>query len=500
MKNKIDKVHKGFIETAENVSVTLGANGGLGLFTNEYQGLPPIVTKDGISIARRCFPTNKYKALGASLAREISAKSLFIAGDGTTTSLVLAKSLLSLAKEDFNPKVSRGIEIAKEEALKELKKLSKPTDEKAVKSIATIATNNNKELGELLLEAYKFTGANGNIDVEENVDNNVTTLRRSKGMRLPAGWKHPFLTTNTSTATFEAEKAKVLVYEGNIGTDNAQEIVENFIDKYRKEPIVIFCEHISDDVTARIVTHFRNKQLNICVVEAPYYADQRQEILSDIALYTGCEVHVQGVSKEFTVGEVKKITIEKGFTSIQQDTVSDKVKERAEELKKLLPKSDEKEFLRKRISYLEGDAATILVGSYHDIERKEIFDRVDDAVRSVKSSLESGWIAGGGSALAFIANKLKQTFADESVQRGYDAFKHTLYSVMEQICKNSNIESDEFVSAAKEKYGEGFNAVKYEKSNLIKDGVIDSTKSAETAIINSVSVVNLLLNVKTVIV
>lgn len=498
--NNSNKVIEGFNLVADAVGSTLGAHGGLALITNPFQGASPIVTKDGITVAKHIHPKNRERALGASLAKEICAKSLQIAGDGTTTSLVLAQALMKNLLDKFNPDVAKGVEMACEDTLKELRELAQKTTEKDVKAIATIATNNDSGLGELLLKAYIDTGGAGTIDVEKNPDSRTTTVRSSNGMRLNKGFKSPYLATNIANLSYEASDVNILVYEGNISIDNIDKIgVFLNTKKADKEPILIICENVSDDVVNNIAEIKNRLTWPICIVEAPFYADQKKIILSDIALYSETEVFVQGVSKEYAFGKLSKVIIDSNSCTLMQDSVNEKVKSLVEDLKLQINLAEEKDFVQKRIDNLEGSACTILVGGDSDSEVKEKFDRIEDAVRAVRSSLTSGWVAGGGSALSFISGKIKSTSKNEDVLLGYEALKNALQSPLRKLCENSNVNCEEYLQAAKGKYGVGYNAATNKESNLIKDGVIDSLKSIETALINSKSVVNLLMNVKVVI-
>lgn len=519
--NDNSKVIEGFLAVAEAVSLSVGYNGSLALMESEFQPAPPTVTKDGISIARRINFRNKEKNMGAILAKQAANKTLIKSGDSTSTTLVLAKSLIENCKKNtpsyiaptedeprfldyfhFNPKVKEGIEIAAEEATTLLKKLSRKTDEKAVKAIATISANNDKELGEILLKAYQATGDSGIIDVQENFDNPFTTLKTASGFSFKKGWKSPFLITDQKKATWEGKNTSLIVFDGHISPLNGQFIADALIKRKSETEdanFLIVCERIAEETLMLIVDNFNRGQLKICVVEAPDYDNKRKAWMEDIALYANTEVYVQGNSTEITFGTVERVVVDVDSTTLFQENVSENVYNKITDLKGQLENSPEKDFIQKRISALSGKAATIHVGHSMSEGVQEKKDRVDDAVCAIKSSLDGGWVAGGGTAFVFVSGKMNKQFTDKDVQFGYDALKYSLTSVMRTVCNNSGVRSTDHIISARDNYGIGFNAAKMGKSNLIKDKVIDSTKSLSIALENAKSVVSLLLNVQIVI-
>jgi len=503
--NNSEKVLEGFIATCEAVGMSMGYNGGFALMQNSLIDMPSI-SKDGITIARSVTFKDKQKNMGAMLAKQASARTLANSGDSTSTTLVLAKYMLQNTSH-FNPKVLEGINIACAEVEDKLAKLAKPVDEDAIKAIATISANNNKELGDILLKAYQATGREGVIDVSQDFDSTITKLRVSNGMRLDKGWKSPFLITNEETAVFEAENVSVLIYEGHITPLNAAEVADALkkqMDKVKETQevanFIIFCERIADDTVLNLVDrHQVIRNFNITVVESPLYDNMRKAIMADVALYTNGTVYVQGTTETISFGLADKVIVDANSCTFIQKEVSQEVKDKVVQLKMQLETTPEKEFIQKRITGLEGVAATIVVGAQTPVENTEKFHRVEDSICAVRSSLAEGWVAGGGTAFSYIAGKMKKKFANEEIQFGYDSLKKTLDSILIQICENSSVEYNQYLESSKKKYGMGYNAAKNKQSNLIKDNVIDSAKSLRIALENSKSVVNMLLNVKVVI-
>jgi len=499
--NNTSKVIEGFVECCKAVEASMGYNGGVALMENHFQPAPPRISGDGITIARAVNFKNKEKQMGCILAKQASAKTLVLSGDSTSSTLALSRALIEATYKDgvsnFNPKVKEGIEIATNEAVAKLIKLSKETDEKAVKAIATISADNNEKLGELLLEAYQATKESGTINVEKNEDNPVSFLKISNGFSFSKGWKSPFLITDPQRAVFDQKDVNVLLYEGYITPENAQQI-SNFIVEKASEPIVIVCERIVDETLARIIDNHQRGQLNICIVEAPEYDVKRTAYFSDIALYCNTEVFKQGISQELQFGKVDKVVIDQGSTTFIQNEVPEAAKEKLEALKGELVTTSEVDFIQKRISSLSGVSATIYIGHHMSEGADEQVDRAQDAVCAIKSSLAEGWVAGGGSAFAYISHRMNKKFKNEDIQFGYEALKKALLSIIKVICENSKVEAVPYISAAKKSYGQGFNAKKMKQSNLITDKVIDSTKSLRVALENAKSVVELLLNVRIV--
>lgn len=512
--NKTDKLFEGFFQSCDAVAASMGAEGAFAIIANEMGA--PTVTKDGVTISKSIFFNNDHKNLGAFFCKQASAKTLVQVGDATTTTLVLAKGIVENTWKQydsiggvvpvnvetnkhgeyhFNSKVREGIEIAQKEVEKQLKSISLPAETKDILNIARISANNDETIANLVLEAYEAVGASGTIDVQENYEDAKTFVKLSQGMRFDRGWKSPFLTHENGV--FESENVNILVYEGNITTANAQDIA-TFLEQKRHEPILLVCEHITDDVMLNVEDMHRRKVLNICVVEAPFYAEQRKEILQDLALYTNTEVFIQGTTEKMSWGKASKVIVEQNNTSIIQDKVSDKVSDKLEKLKESLETAAEKDFVQKRISNFEGKAAIIMVGGTVEAERREKKDRVDDSVGAVMSAVEEGIVSGGGSSLVYISSNMKDTFKDEDIQFGYDVVREAILAPYQTILTNAKVGYEQYIEASETLY-QGYNVKTRQIENLHKSGVVDSVKGIRVALENAVSVSNLLLNTKVII-
>lgn len=504
---------EGFNLACDAVKASLGSEGGLALMWNPTDVLSaPVFSKDGISIAKMLQHKHPEVNMGITLAKQISAKSLVENGDATTTTLVLAQAVLKNTKKTyldrkgwwflakaslsseyfFNKKVEKGINIACEEVFEQLKNIAKPTSDEDMQKIATVSANNDTFIGKMVAEAYKETDIVG-FDRHDKVS---TELKISNGMRLSNGWMSPFLVNNQSKAVFDAEDVNIICYEGYLEGDNA---ISEALDSMQNEPILIIAERFSDDIILKLADLLERRVLNVCAVQCPEYDNKRRALLADIAIYTDGEVFLRGTSTKVFAGKAKKVTVSGNTTVILPEAVTEKTQQRIQELKSQAEDSSEKDFLLKRAQNLQGSSATILVGAVTHEEKNELYDRVEDAVCAVKSAKEEGWVAGGGSTLAYISNKMNQTFENEDVQFGYNCIKNAINSVFKTVCENSRRDYTSYIAAAQKEYGKGYNAHTDEISDLIKDGVIDSARSLRLALSHAASVAKLLMNVKVVI-
>lgn len=484
---------QGFFAVADAVGQTLGSEGGYAISHNDFDN--PDITKDGFSVAQKIHFDNKFKNTGAILAKQVCATTLVKSQDSTSTAIVLAKAITKQMLPRFNKKVEKGVEEAYKEVLVHLDVLAKEMDDDSALKIATISANNNKELGEIVFNAYKVVGKNGIINVGQH-DKEKTELKVFKGMKLDKGFMNPYFITNQQTAAFEAEDVLVIVYEGHL--DNDQDVLE-CIQNNSNKPILLIAERFSDDVILNLVSHHQRKAVNICCVQAPEYDIKRKAILEDLALYTSGEVFLQGTSKTVVTGIAKQVTVNESNTSIVVEKATKEVLEKVENLKSQLENVVDKDFIKQRIQGLEGASATIYVGGTTPVEKKERFDLVEDGVGAILSSMKEGWICGGGTTFVHIGGLMNQNFDNDDVQFGYDALKKAIKAPFNQICSNANRNGKKYLKQI-DKYGLGYNAITDEVSNLIDDGVIDSKYSIRVALENAKSIAVLLLNVKVVII
>lgn len=501
--NNKDRLLEGFLETCTAVGLTMGSEGSFGIYESEIMSLP-IVTKDGISVAKNMYFPDKHKAMGNYLAKQVAAQTVKLVGDATTTSLVLAKAivegvlekrgLFSKPENNYNKKVERGFEYALEEIKLNLSFLAKETKPSDIKKIATISANNDESIGEMILEAFNAVGKEGIIDFREDKDKVSTSLSLTNGMLLNKGYVNPLL-RNTDNGNFESEKTLVVVYVG-YEAGKSEEIL-NFFNKTKGKSVILITERLQDEDFIRRIAGVNQNGFDITIIEAPFYDVQREVVMEDVAIYTGAEVFVQGTSKEIVHGEVDRLVVTHNSCSLIRDTPSKGVGDRIKSLEVELKDSFQSDFIKRRIQLLQGIAATVVVGGITESERKEVYDRVEDAIHAVKAASEEGWVAGGGSTFLNISNSMDAKFSDKDAQYGYDIIKNAIKAPFKQICQNANRNPKKYAKKCKE-YGLGYNAVKDEVSNLIEDGVIDSKKSLRVSLENALSVSKLLLNIKVV--
>lgn len=505
-----DKLFEGFNNVCSAVSRTLGSEGKLAVLENPDGIQPPIVTKDGVSVAKHITETDRVRSLGNRLAKQASARTLLEAGDNTTTTLVLAQALTnSIKSDDFNKKVEMGFDIAHEEAQRLLKRYSKKVNPAVLKSIATVATNNNKELGELIADAYTEAGGDqGFITYTKNYKLPKTRMTVTDGFKLNRGLSHPSCVNDQNRGIFDSTlNDKPTVVISYIGWHPEDSIVDKYIrTNYKTKNIVLVLERSPNskliDLAHQITLH--KGSLLITEMASNLTESEREQILRDIAMFTGGEVFVQGKSTELLPGTVSSVRADNSYTTIVPNLKAPGVDEELEKINKRLAEIESgdnttngisEHFLKYRKSMLGGKSVNIEVGGDNDIMVNEIFDRVDDAVRAVDTAMDGGYVAGGGSTFAHIYAKMNSSFDNKDVQHGYDTFKEALLAPMKTICKNSRRDAEAHLYRAFQDYGFGYNGTKDETSNLVKDKILDSKKGLSVALKNAKSTAVLMLSI-----
>lgn len=482
--NKTDKMLKGFFKACTAVEATLGAEGRLAIIEDDFV---PFVTKDGVTVAKHLFSEDRQENLGMFFAKQAALKTLAASGDSTSTTLVFAKALAKANKNYFNSRVKSGIEKGIVETIEQLKNLAKWTTDDDLFNVAKVSANNNEDIAQVVFEAYKAVGKDGIIDVEQNENSTVTSYAVSSGLKFNKGWKSPFFINNQKSLSWENSDVRVVLYEGIVSVHNINDIAKG-LTPIKDKPILLMCDRIEMDAENIMVDTFRSGKLNICIIEAPHFADERSMFFKDMAMYTGGEVFQQGLSTEYKFGTADKVIIEQNTTSIVQKQINQTTLDYCEDLQDA-----------KRKAVLLGKAAIIKVGAVTGIEGGEVFDRVEDSVAAVKSAVEEGVIAGGGSALVYIANKMTTVFDDEDEQKGYNSVKKALYSPFKAILKNAKTEHKQFKPQIEASYGVGYNVKSRQIENLIEKGILDSSKSIRIALENAKSVVSLLLDTSVIV-
>ena len=482
------RLDRGFLKACDAVVTTLGAEGKLALLENPDTNVPPIVTKDGVTVMSRIRFTDKIENFGALQAIQGALVTLERAGDSTTTTAAFMQGFIrNLRRKKFNKKVEKGIKIALEEVKEWLQNLSFKTTDEDLKQIIKVSVNNDEKLAKVIFEAFQKAGETGTVEIVNNKTATETQFIEQNGMHLPRhGYASRHFTSGVAGLTFDKENVGVICAAVWEKDNTIVQTVKNFhLQNGKSTPLIVFIERPNSVFTEEMIKHKEN-QNNICVVALNGYEPKEGEIyLNDVALLTGAKVYNPYHEKpELVIGLADKVVVTFNTTTISVDNPPKEIFETLEELETATKKDEE------RIKRLKGKIVIIEVGGMNELQRKEEFDRVEDAVASVKSSKEEGFIVGGGATLAFIANNMVAKQKTKEIQRGYDLVKVVLKQPFIKILENANRNTKQnwwefwrkdYLKHCNE-YGFGYNAVKDEVTNLLDDGVIDSKKSIRVAI------------------
>ncbi len=482
------RLDEGYLLVCDAVATTLGGEGRLSLLENLNVNLPPELSKDGIKTASSIRFKDKVLNFGALQAISAAARTLQFSGDSTTTTLVFAQGFLrNIKKELFNKTVERGIEKGFQEAIAWIKELSKPVDRALLVRIATTSANNDAELGLKIVEAYDKVGYDGIVEVRKDYASSKTEVISQNGMKINKGYLSPFFINNQHKGVWEAEKVLVVSLEAWQSDDN----IINFIKAKRRDedsnlqPILFFMEKENGEFKEKLIELIQANQIDACLVVAP---DGHNELMcttniKDVALFTeGISYHPK--HKEVVWGYADSVIVDFDKTTIVRKKVSKEVEQQIKELK---AKEKQDEFTKERIQRLEGVSCLISVGGNSVNDVNEIFDRVEDALSSVKSAVPEGYIAGGGSTLLYIADKMDTKLGNKDEQLGYELIKKVLQEPAKRILVNANRKQGgwfgkDYFLCARHLYGHGYNAKTDRISNLLEDGIIDSAKSIRVAL------------------
>ena len=508
------KILKGVRTLASAVKVTLGPKGRNVVIDKSYG--PPQITKDGVTVAKEIELEDKHENMGAQMVKEVANKTADKAGDGTTTATVLAEAIYSEGLRNVtagaNPmEIKRGIEKAVKEITAELKKLSKPIqDRKEIAQVATISANGDAEIGEIIAKAMEKVGKDGTITVEE-AKGFETTLDVVEGMNFDRGYVSAYFMTNTETQECILEDVYILLYEKKIAAiKEFLPILQAVAETGR--PLLIIAEDIEGEALATLVVNRLRAGLKVCAVKAPGFGDRRKAILQDIAILTGGEliseelgIKLENVTLDM-LGRAKKVVIGKEDTTLVEGAGDKKeIADRIALIHRQIEESTsdyDREKLQERLAKLAGGVGIIRVGAATEVEMKEKKDRVDDAVHATKAAVEEGIVPGGG--VAFIRcipalEKLATTLSgDEKV--GVEIIIKAISWPIRQISENAGKEGSIIVQkvALMSTY-EGWDALNDQFGNMLKMGIVDPTKVARLSIELSASIAALLLTTEATI-
>jgi chaperonin GroEL len=491
---------------ADVVKVTLGPKGRNVVLEKSFGS--PLVTKDGVTVAKEIELEDHFQNMGAKMVKEVASKTSDMAGDGTTTATVLAQAIYregyKVVAAGVNPMdVKRGIEHAVEEIVKELKKMSKPVKEqKEISQVGTISANNDATIGNIIAEAMNKVGKEGVITVEE-AKAIETSLEVVEGMQFDRGYISPYFVTEPEKMETVLEDPFILLYEKKIsGMKDLLPILEQAAKTGR--PLLIIAEDVEGEALATLVVNKLRGTLKCAAVKAPGFGDRRKAMLEDIGILTGGKAIFEDVGIKLEkmriedLGRAKKVVIDKDNTTIvegagQASAIEGRIKQIRAQIDETTSDYD-REKLQERLAKLAGGVAVIKVGAATETEMKEKKARVEDALHATRAAVEEGIVPGGGVAYLRCLPALKKIKLDADRQVGVDIVVRALEEPIRQIAQNAGKEGSVIVERVKQEKGAfGFDADKEDYGDMIEAGIIDPTKVVRFAIQNAASVASLLI-------
>ena len=488
------------------VKVTLGPRGRNVIIEKSFGS--PLVTKDGVTVAKEVELSDKYENMGAQMVKEVASKTSDVAGDGTTTATILAQAIYregsKLVAAGYNPMdLKRGVERAVESIATELKKMSKPTkDPKEIAQVGTISANNDETIGNIISEAMSKVGKEGVITVEE-AKGMETTLEIVEGMQFDRGYLSPYFVTDPERMEVTLEDPYILIHEKKISNMKALLPLLEQIARSGK-PLLIVAEEIEGEALATLVVNKLRGTLHCCAGKAPGFGDRRKAMLEDIGVLTGGKAIAEemGIKLEAVqltdLGRAKRVVIDKDNTTIidgagKKADIEGRVKQIRAQVEETTSDYD-KEKLQERLAKLVGGVAVINVGAATETEMKEKKARVEDALHATRAAVEEGIVAGGGVAYIRAAKVLDGLKLDHDQQAGVDIVRKALYEPAKQIAINAGQDGGVVVDKIKNGKGNfGFNAATEEFEDLIAAGILDPTKVTRVALQNAASVAGLMI-------
>ena len=499
---------------ADAVKVTLGPKGRNVVIEKSFGS--PRITKDGVSVAKEIELADKFENMGAQMVREVASKTADRAGDGTTTSTVLAQAIVregaKAVAAGMNPMdLKRGIDLAVEAVVSDLKTRTKTlTTNAEIAQVGTISANGERDIGEMIAHAMEKVGNEGVITVEEakGLD---TELDVVEGMQFDRGYVSPYFVTNAERMTCELENPYILLHEKKLsGLQPLLPVLEQVVQSGR--PLLIVAEEVEGEALATLVVNKLRGGLKLASVKAPGFGDRRKAMLEDIATLTGAQVVSEdlGIKLETvtlaTLGSAKKVTITKDDTTIVDGSGKKAdIEARCAQIKAQIEETTsdyDREKLQERLAKLSGGVAVIRVGGATEVEVKERKDRVDDALHATRAAVEEGIVAGGGSALIYAVRALDALSpANEDQKVGIDIVRRALQAPVRQIAENAG--HDGAVVAGKllesKNANWGFDAQAGIYVDMIQAGIIDPTKVVRTALQDAASVAGLLITTEAMV-
>ncbi len=503
----------GINKLADVVKVTLGPKGRNVVIEKKFGS--PLITKDGVTVAKEIDLKDKLENAGAQMVREVASKTSDVAGDGTTTATVLAQAIfregLKMVAAGANPMaLKRGIDYATTEVVAELKKLAKPVEGEEIAHVGTISANGDRAIGSLIAQAMDKVGKDGVITVEESKTMQME-LDIVEGMQFDRGYLSPYFVTDQERMEVVLENCFILTYEKKISSLKDLLPLLEQLNKQAK-PLLILAEDVDGEALATLVVNKLRGTLQICAVKAPGFGDRRKAMLEDIAILTGGKAITEelGIKLEsLTVtdlGQAKRVVIDKDHTTIVEGAGDSKqIEARVKQIRAQMAETTsdyDREKLQERLAKIVGGVAVIKVGAATETELKEKKARVEDAMYATRAAVEEGVVAGGGTAYIRaqkVLSALKVT--DEDEMSGIRLINRALEEPLRMIAQNAGHEGYIIVEKvrANDNVSFGFNAETEKYEDLMQAGVLDPVKVSRTALQNAASVAGLLLTTEAVV-
>jgi chaperonin GroEL len=510
--NSRQAILRGVNILADAVKITLGPKGRNAVIEKKFG--PPMISKDGVTVAKEIELQDPLENMGAQMVKEIASKTSDVAGDGTTTATVLAQAIFregvrTLAAGANPMALKRGIEKAVEVAVAEIKKLNRDVKGDMIVQVGTVSANNDRQIGEIIAEAMKKVGKDGVITVEES-KTMETALEVVEGMQFDRGYLSPYFVTAPERMECVLEDVRILIHEKKVSSLRDLLPLLEQTTKINK-PLLIISEDIEGEALATLVVNKLRGTLQCVAVKAPGFGDRRKEMLEDIAILTGGRAITEDLGikienvKIDELGRAKKVIINKDNTTIIEG--AGKAKEIESRIKQLRTQVEDassdydKEKLQERLAKLVGGVAVIKVGAATETELKEKKARVEDAMHATRAAVEEGIVPGGGVALLRCIPALEKLKLQDDEAIGVNIVKRALEEPTRQIAQNAGHEGAVIVERVRDSKDEnfGFNAETGEFGDMVKAGVIDPAKVTRLALQNAASIVALMLTTEVLI-
>ena len=507
-----DRLKAGADILANAVKVTLGPRGRNVILDKKFGS--PTITNDGVTIAKEIELKDPWENMGAQMVKEVATRTQDVAGDGTTTATILAQSMIQEGLKNVtagaNPMfLKKGIHKAVDAAVDYIKKQSKQVRKREeIASVATISSNNDTEIGELIADAMEKVGKDGVITVEE-AKGMETSLEVVEGMQFDRGYLSPYFVTDAERMETVLEDAYILIHDKKISAMKDMLPVLEKIAQLNK-PLLIIAEDVEGEALATLVVNKLRGTLQVAAVKAPGFGDRRKAMLEDVSVLTGGRVVSEETGFKLEnatvtdLGRAKKITIDKDNTTIIEGAgKAQKVKERINQIKVQIEDTTsdyDREKLQERLAKLAGGVAVITVGAATEIEMKEKKARVEDALAATRAAVEEGIVPGGGITLLHAANEVKKLKLTGEEAIGANIVIKALEEPAKMIAINAGKEGAVIVEALKKEKPEiGYNAATDTFENMVEAGIVDPTKVARSALQNAASIAALILTTECII-